>query len=141
MEYCNAFIGKTNEPTRAEVEGALGAKVKIWDELIEWMSEKEGVSEQEWKGIVVMKYGWSLRLKKKGRNIIYLSPGKDCFMASFVLSDKALETAKGAHLSKSVQDKLKTAPRYPEGNGVRLLVRKAGDEGAIRKIAAIKIAN
>lgn len=141
MEYCNAFIGKTNEPTRAEVEEALGAKVKIWDEFIEWMSEKEGVSEQEWKGVVVKKYGWSLRLKKKGRNIIYLSPGKHCFMASFVLSDEALETAKGAHLSKSVQDELKTAPRYPEGNGVRLLVRKAGDVGAIRKIAAIKIAN
>lgn len=141
MVYCNAFIGKADEPTRADVEEALGAKVKIWDELIEWMSDKEGVSQQEWKGVVVKKYGWSLRLKKKGRNIIYLSPGKDCFMASFVLSDKALGEAKHAHLPKGVQDALETAPRYPEGNGLRLLVRRAGDLGAIRKIAAIKIAN
>lgn len=141
MEYCNAFIGKADTPTHAEVAEALGAKVKIWDEFIEWMSEKEGVSEQEWKGVVVKKYGWSLRLKKKGRNIIYLSPGKDCFMASFVLSDKALGEAKHAHLPKGVQDALETAPRYPEGNGLRLLVRRAGDVGAIRKIAAIKIAS
>ena len=110
-------------------------------EVIEWMSDKEGVSQQEWKGVVVKKYGWSLRLKKKGRNIIYLSPGKDCFMASFVLSDKALGEAKHAHLPKGVQDALETAPRYPEGNGLRMLVRRARDVGAIRKIAAIKIAN
>ena len=141
MEYCNAFIGKTNEPRRAEVEEALGAKVKIWDEFIEWMSEKEGVSEQEWKGVVVKKYGWSLRLKKKGRNIIYLSPGKDCFMASFVLSDKALGEAKHAHLPKGVQDALEIAPRYPEGNGLRLLVRRESDLSAIRKIVTIKIAS
>ena len=77
MEYCNAFIGKTDRPTEAEVMQALGPKAKLWNELIEWMSEKEGVSDQEWKGVVVRKYGWSLRLKKKGRNILYLSPGKD----------------------------------------------------------------
>lgn len=141
MEYCNAFIGKTNEPTRAEVEEALGAKVKLWDDFIDWMREKEGVSDQEWKGVAVKKYGWSLRLKKKGRNIIYLSPGKDCFMASFVLSDKALAEAKKAHLAKSVQDALEAAPRYPEGNGLRLLVQRATDVSAIRKIAAIKIAS
>ncbi|WP_162601220.1 DUF3788 family protein [Occallatibacter savannae] len=141
MEYRNAFIGKTDTPTHSEVAEVLGPKMKLWDEFIAWMSEKEGVSDQEWKGVVVKKYGWSLRLKKKGRNIIYLSPGKDCFMASFVLSDKALKEAKGAHLSKSVQDALEAAPRYPEGNGIRLLVRKEGDVGAVRKIAAIKIAN
>jgi hypothetical protein len=141
MEYCNAFIGKTEMPTRAEVAEVLGPKVKLWDEFINWMSEKEGVSEQEWKGVVVKKYGWNLRLKKKGRNIIYLSPGKDCFMASFVLSDKALEQAKHAHLPKAVEEALAAAPRYPEGNGVRLLVQREGNLGAVRKIAAIKVAN
>jgi hypothetical protein len=141
MEYCNAFIGKAETPTHADVAEVLGPKVKLWDEFIQWMGEKEGVSDQEWKGVVVKKYGWNLRLKKKGRNIIYLSPGKDCFMASFVLSDKALAEAKHAHLSKAVQNALETAPRYPEGNGLRLLVRREGDLGAIRKIAAIKIAS
>ena len=141
MEYCNAFIGKAQTPTHAEVAEVLRGKTKLWDELVEWMSEKEGVSEQEWKGVVVKKYGWSMRLKKKGRNILYLSPGKDCFMASFVLSDKALGEAKHAHLPKAVQDALAAAPRYPEGNGLRLLVSRAADLPAIRKIAAIKVAN
>src|SRR4051812_19509818 len=141
MEYSNAFVGKADEPTRSEVAKTLGAKVKLWDELIEWMREKGGVPDQEWKGVVVKKYGWSLRLKKKGRNILYLSPGKGCFMASFVLSDKALDEAKHAHLSRSVQDALEAAPRYPEGNGLRLRVTRASDLEALRKIAGIKIAN
>ena len=141
MEYCNAFIGKTDTPKNSEVAEVLGVKVKLWDELIQWMRDKLGVPEQEWKGVVVKKYGWSLRLKKKGRNILYLSPGTACFMASFILSDKALDSAKQAHLPKAVQAALEAAPRYPEGNGLRLLVRREGDLAAIRKIAAIKIAN
>ena len=131
MEYSNAFIRKVTAPTGPEVAEVLGPKVKLWDELIEWMNEKAGVSDQEWKGVAVKKYGWSLRLKKKARNIIYLSPGKECFMASFVLSDKAVESAKQALLSSAVQDLLAAAPRYPEGNGLRLLVRRKEDIDAV----------
>jgi hypothetical protein len=49
MECSNAFAGKAEEPTHSEVAETLGAKVKLWDELIEWMREKEGVQDQEWK--------------------------------------------------------------------------------------------
>lgn len=141
MEYANAFLGKTTEPSEAEVADALGPSDAIWKEFIAWMADHQGITQQEWKGIVVKKYGWSLRLKQKGRNIVYLGPGKDCFMVSFVLSDKALNAAKSAHLPHAVQDALAHAPRYPEGNGLRLLVHRASDLAAIRKIAAIKLAN
>ncbi len=115
--------------------------MKLWTDLIHWMAEKQEVTGQEWKGVVVRKYGWSLRLKQKSRNIVYLGPGKGCFMVGFVLSDKALRAAKAARLPRSVQEALAGAPHYPEGNGVRLLVRSATDLPAIRKIAAIKIAS
>jgi hypothetical protein len=141
MEYTNAFVGKTVQPSEDELKSALGPSTEVWKEFIAWMAEKEGVKEQEWKGIAVKKYGWSLRLKEKGRNIVYLGPGKDCFMVSFVLSNKALDEAKSEHLPKAVQDALANAPHYPEGNGLRLLVHRARDLAAIRKIAAIKLAN
>ena len=141
MEYSNAFLGKTTQPTDVEVASALGPAAKLWKEFINWMAEEKGVTGQEWKGIVVKKYGWSLRLKQKSRNIIYLSPGNNCFMASFVLSDKALQEAKAAHLPKHVQHALASAPKYPEGNGLRLLVRHGANLSAIRKICAIKLAN
>jgi Protein of unknown function (DUF3788) len=141
MEYSNAFLGKADRPSAIELTAALGASARLWTEFIEWMAKEEGVAGQEWKGICVNKYGWSLRLKQKSRNIVYLGPGKGCFMVSFVLSDKALQAAKEERLPKVVADVLAAAPRYPEGNGVRLVVQRATDLPAIRKISAIKIAN
>ncbi|HMG85317.1 MAG TPA: DUF3788 family protein [Terracidiphilus sp.] len=140
MEYINAFKGRENRPSDAEIADALGPTVNLWNEFIKWMADEEGVTEQEWKGIVVKKYGWSLRLKQKSRNIAYLGPGRGCFMVSFVVSDKALQATKEAHLPKAVAELVAIAPHYPEGNGLRLIVQGAADMPAIRKIAAIKLA-
>jgi hypothetical protein len=141
MEYSNAFLGKADRPSEVELSAALGPSARLWGEFIEWMAMEEGVAGQEWKGICVNKYGWSLRLKQKSRNIVHLGPGRGCFMVSFVLSDKALQAAKAERLPKAVADVLAVAARYPEGNGVRLVVQRATDLPAIRKIAAIKLAN
>ena len=62
-------------------------------------------------------------------------------MVSLVLSDKALMAAKETNLPTAVAEVIDAAPRYPEGNGVRLLVHRAGDLRPIQKIAAIKLAN
>ena len=68
MEYTNAFRGKPNQPGLAELTAALGPSTKLWNEFIQWMADVAGVATQEWKGICVNKYGWSLRLKQKSRN-------------------------------------------------------------------------
>ncbi len=141
MEYTNAFKGNANQPSEAELAAARGPSAKLWNEFIQWMAKEEGVAGQEWKGICVNKYGWSLRLKQKSRNVVYLGPGLDCFMVSFVLNDKALKTAKELRLPMAVADALAASPRYPEGNALRLIVHRAGDLPAIRKIAMIKLAN
>jgi hypothetical protein len=141
MEYVNAFIGKTDRPTDAEIADALGPAAGLWREFVQWMAQKEGVTEQEWKGIVVKKYGWSLRLKQNKRNIVYLGPGEGCFMVSFVLSDKALDAAKKVKLPKAAAKEIAMAQHYPEGNGIRLVVSQASHLSAIRTIAAVKLAN
>jgi hypothetical protein len=140
MEYVNAFKGQENRPTVLEIATALGPTADLWEQFVQWMADEEGVTEQEWKGIVVKKYGWSLRLKQKSRNIVYLGPGVGCFMVSFVLSDKALAAAKKTNLPNAVAAVIAAAPRYPEGNGVRLIVKRAADLRAIQRIAAIKLA-
>jgi hypothetical protein len=60
---------------------------------------------------------------------------------AFVLSDKAMAAAKEAKLPAKIQKALAEAPRYPEGNGLRLIVTKAADLAPIRKLAEIKLAN
>jgi hypothetical protein len=141
MEYRNAFLGKAERPGDAELAATLGKAAPLWEEFIDWMAKIKGVSAQEWKGIYVNKYGWSLRLKQKDRNIVYLGPGEGCFMVAFTLSDKAVSEARSTRLPRAVAETIAAATRYPEGTGVRLLVHGPGDLPAIRKLAAIKMAN
>jgi hypothetical protein len=141
MDISNAFVGRNTQPSEAEVVTALAAAAPLWSELIDEVTAEAGNVTQEWKGVVVNKYGWSLRLKQKGRNIIFMSPCHNCFRVAFTLSDQAVSAAKEAHLPKAVRQALAAAPRYPEGTGLRLTVNRPGDLPAIRKITRIKLAN
>jgi len=141
METLNAFIGRKEQPSTEDLAAALGPTAAVWNEFLGWMAGNLGVSTQEWSGIYVHKYGWSLKLKMKKRTIVHLAPCKGCFRAAFVLSDKALAAAKHEKLPAKIHQALADAPRYPEGNGVRLLVSKAADLAPIRKLAEIKLGN
>ena len=141
LDVLNAFVGKTGQPSPEEVAQALGPAAGLWSELIAWMADKLGVATQEWKGICVQKYGWSLTLKLKKRTIVYLGPCIGCFRVAFTLGDKAVAEARAAKLPRKIQQALAEAPRYPEGTGLRLVVKKAADLAAIRKLAEIKLAH
>ena len=139
MDAPNAFIGKTTMPTAAELSSVLGATALIWAELIDSLIKEQGL-DQEWNSFKP-KYGWTLLLKLKKRRIVYLGPCVGCFRASFILGDKAVAAARASNLPKRVLLLLDEAPRYPEGTGLRLLVKTARDLPAIRKLAQIKLAN
>jgi hypothetical protein len=141
VAVANAFMGKTEQPSAEELAGVLGPSEKLWTELIDWMTTELGITSQEWKGVYPKKYGWTLRLKIKARNIVYLGPSTGCFQVAFVLGDRALEAAKAAHLPAGVMQAIAKAPRYPEGTGLRLVVKSTRDLPAIRKLAEIKVAN
>jgi hypothetical protein len=141
VDVPNAFIGKARQPSPEEVAAALGSAAGLWIELIGWMASEAGVPTQEWSGIYVHKYGWSLKLKQKKRTILHLSPCESSFRAGFVLSDKAMAAAKEAKFPRKTQQALAEAPRYPEGHGLRLVVTRAADLASIRKLVAIKLAN
>lgn len=139
MEIRNAFVGHPGVPTQEEVDAALGLTAPLWHELVGWVHQ-HGAPEEEWKSSGE-KYGWSLRLKQKKRNIVYLSPCAGCVRVAFVLGDRAVEAAKTAGLPKAVAEELEHAPRYPEGTGLRLTVRKHSDLAAIEKLVAVKMAH
>ena len=140
MNDTNAFLGKTVEPTKREVETALGTAAPIWDELLHWLRDEQKLGEQEWTSYSP-KYGWALRVKRKKRNIIYMAPGEGCFRVSFILGDKAVAVAHSSKLPKPVLKALDEAPRYPEGTGLRLVVSKEKDLAAIRALTLVKLAN
>jgi hypothetical protein len=139
MDTPSAFVGKTQQPTEEEVKKSLGASTDIWKQLVDWLAE-QGVSGWEWKSSGA-KHGWSLRLKMKKRNIVYLAPCAGCFRVAFVLGNRAMEAARKCGLSKSAIQALDEATRYPEGAGVRLMVRSEGGLDAVKKLALAKLAN
>jgi hypothetical protein len=80
-------------------------------------------------------------LKLKKRTIVHLSPSDKCFLVMFILGDRAVIAALLSNLPKSVVKAIKDAPRYPEGSGIRLIVKRTSDLPAIQKLAVIKLAN
>lgn len=140
MESQNAFIGEKTQPTADEVAAALGTAAETWNELLKWMSTEHGVSEQEWKSYSP-KFGWSMKLKLKKRTILHLSPQRGSFLAVTILGDRAVKAALEAKLPKTLVKAIEQAPRYPEGTGLRFVVKNTRDLAGIRKLVPIKLAN
>ena len=140
MDHPNAFIGQTTEPTSEELATVLGPTFTLWNLLVDSLLQEPGVTAMEWNSLKP-KYGWNLILKCKKRRIVYLGPCAGCFRASFVLGDKAVAAARDSNLSKPLLKVLDDAPHYPEGTGVRLLIKNAKDLPAIGKLVRIKLAN
>jgi hypothetical protein len=136
----NAFAGKATQPSEAELAGALGPVKAVWDQLLAELAQDCNLVAQEWNSSS-RKAGWALRLKRGERNIVYLSPGRDCFMASFALGDKAVRAARAGKLPQAVIDVIDQARRYAEGTAVRLDVRTPRQIAAIKKLVAIKLEN
>jgi hypothetical protein len=136
----NAFIGHKSPPTADALSVALGAAFPIWEQLLGDLTADRLIDGHEWKSHSI-KWGWSLRVKWKKRTIVWLSPGSGGFNVLFILGEKAVAVARQAKLPQAVLTALATAPKYPEGTGLRLVARTARDLPAIKKLAAIKAEN
>jgi hypothetical protein len=136
----NAFIDKPKKPTAAELTAALGPAKALWDQLLAGLADEHNLTVQEWNSYS-RKAGWSMRLKLKDRNILYLTPCQGCFFVSFALGDKAVQAARQSGLPQSVIKIIDEAKRYVEGTGVRIEMKKPKDIEIAKKLAAIKLAH
>jgi hypothetical protein len=136
----NAFAGHKQRPTESELAVTLGTADHLWQELVSALQRDLGLDSAEWNSHSV-KAGWSLRLQSKKRNIVYLSPGRGRFMASFALGDKAVAAARKRTLPPRIRKIIDEARRYAEGTAVRVEVCDAGDINAVKTLAKIKMEN
>lgn len=136
----NAFIGKKGRPTEAEVGKALGLAKPVWDKLIADLAAESDVAAQEWNSYS-LKAGWSLRLKRGKRTIVWMAPCEGCFRVAFILGDKAVKAARRSGLSQRVLRMIDSAKRYPEGTAVRLQIKGTKNVPTVKKLAAIKLQN
>jgi hypothetical protein len=78
-------------------------------------------------------------LKRGDRNIVYLSPFRGSFRASFALGEKAVAAARKSCLPPRILKSIAGVKRYPEGTAVRIEVNDPEDAAIVKMLAAIKL--
>ena len=135
----NAFVGKPAPPTEKELAAELGPAQALWDKALASLAKLQ-VDVTEWNQYS-RKAGWALKVKREARTIVYLSPARGCFMASFAMGETALQAARKSGLPDAALKTLDEAKRYAEGSAVRIEVRSAKDVDVVKKLARAKIEN
>jgi hypothetical protein len=136
----NAFIGKLTVPTDPELATALGNAKSVWDQLLAELEQDFGLKVREWK-CYSPKTGWSMRVKRKERTIVWLGPHEGSFQVVYILGDKAMQAARATKFPARIVKAIAEAPKYMEGSGVRLTMKTPRDVPAVKRLAAIKIEN
>jgi hypothetical protein len=108
--------------------------------MIALVGESVSPISEEWN-YTSSSTGWGLRLRHKGRVLLYMTPGKGCFLASFALGEKAVAAAHASDLPAPILAAIDAAPRYAEGRGVRFEIRTSGQIAPILALVRIKNAS
>jgi hypothetical protein len=136
----SVFDDKSKPPQDDDLAAMLSSTFVFWNELKRLIASSFAPLSTEW-GFTSKKTGWGLRLKREKRTILYMTPCKGYFMASFALGEKAVKAAHESDLPVSVLKIIDGSKKYAEGRGVRLEVRSAEDVRNVEKLAVIKMAN
>jgi hypothetical protein len=136
----NAFAGQPAPPTQRAVESALGDSYTLWKQLVSELKQELKLDGEDWHSSGV-KYGWSLRLQLKKRNIVYLGPRIGSFMTAFVLGDKAIAAVRKSTLPADLLQTIAKTKRYGEGTPVWIEVKRPEDLDTVKIVAKIKVEN
>jgi hypothetical protein len=114
----SAFDDRTHRPEPADLEITLGKAAGFWDQLVAHVADHYAPITELWQ-FAGTKYGWSLRLRRKERTVLYLTPQRGMFLVGLALGEKAVQAALRGGLPADVRAVIDGAPRYAEGRGVR----------------------
>ena len=136
----NIFIDKSHKPTEKDLSEKLAFTYKYWEEIKKSLSDEYGDLVEEWK-YYGLKYGWTLKLFYKKRNLFFFSAYENYFLIGFIFGEKAVSAIKKSDLPKSIIEELMRAKKYVEGRGLRIEVKKRSDIKNIIKLVGFKINN
>lgn len=136
----SAFDDPARPPTEADLAAILGPSMPLWAQLVADVARHAGGIAENWRH-GGMKYGWSMRLVQKDRNILYLTPQAGTFLVGVALGEKAIAVAEASGIASApTLEIVAAAPGYAEGRGVRYPVASDIDLAVARELARIKLA-
>jgi hypothetical protein len=134
----SALDDKALNPTPADLTRVLGPSEEAWHHLVSRIEATYGPLSAEWS-FSGAKYGWSFRLRRKKRTILYMIPQERSFLVGLVLGDRALALLRRDDLDGDVLALIDEAPRYGEGTGFRIPVTSISDCSDIETIVEAKM--
>ncbi len=133
----SVFDDPNQPPEPAELRRRLGSAATAWNALVAGVAGRCPPIEEVWK-FGGAKLGWSLRLLRKGRVLLYLTPQEGRFLAGLVLGGKAVAAAREAGLSPALLAQVEAAPQYAEGRGLRVELTAGGDVEGLLLLVGLK---
>jgi hypothetical protein len=128
---------RPEHPTTEDLAEKLGAANALWIELQSTIRARCGPVTERWV-YGGAKYGWSCRLERGKKGIVYMTPDAGHFRVGLALPDAAREAVLAADLPAPIHEALAAATRAMEGWPVRFPVRTADDLAVALRLAEIK---
>lgn len=131
---------REHRPDVENVRTALGYLEEQWFDLKQRLASEFDPVDEQWV-YSGRNRGWSRRLKRRRRAVVYLTPCDGFFRASFALGEKAAAPANDSRLPADLKTLIEQAPKYAEGRAVRIEVHGPGMVPHIVELARIKMAH
>ncbi len=122
-------------PSEEEIRTRLGRAFPLFHALVD-----DADLRPEWK-FYGPKYGWSLKVFEKKRNLCFISPKERAFSVGFIFGDRARDEALAGPAPEAIKALLRDARHYPEGWGVTLTVGKKAELAQAQRLLALKRAS
>lgn len=134
------FKDKSIQPDKTMLTGTLGETLPLWEAILSYIIQSHGPIIEEWK-FYSPKFGWTLKVLLKKRNLFFFTAYEGYFGISFVFGNKAVSEVEKSDLPVEIIDDLRNARKYAEGRGIQIIVTQQSQVEIVKKLIAIKIAN
>jgi hypothetical protein len=92
--------------------------------------------DHEWK-YYGKKHGWQLKVVRKGKAFLYLTPQEKSFRIGLAVREKEKERLLNSSLPPKTKEELATAKKYPEGYPLRLEIKSKTDMRAVHVVLEV----
>lgn len=124
-------------PEEDDLEKVLKDSIDLWNQLMNYLEEEYGPITSEWK-FYSKKSGWSYRVSNKKRNLIFLIPNDEYFIATINMSLKVVQILLDIDLPEEIKNTIKTTKNYKEGKSVLINIKNEKDLKNIKTMLEIR---
>ena len=132
------LFNKTAVPDDTRLSEFMGNAWEAYQDMLKQVQEMWPGMELVWK-FAGAKYGWAMRLVLKKRIVCYLRAEPDMLRVSFLLGRKAINSCRATELPVWLDELLKNAKHYPEGEHIALVITGAEEIEQILSLIEIKL--